>query len=146
MRHKFAAGRCEDSEMPLVFRSALIPLAQAAYLKMDKDGLDALVLNRMLELAPELDIVLPATDDDDLTSLRVVRWKKTRSGWRDDRDQRTGASSRPASSPIVCFKCGQDTVILGATLFWVAEPPSESCCTSHLALALTSFIRFRCRS
>ncbi|CAM9504120.1 unnamed protein product [Lampetra planeri] len=46
---------------------------RAAYPRMDKDGLDALVLDRMLGLAQELDIVLPASDDDDLTSLRVAR-------------------------------------------------------------------------
>ncbi|CAM9378180.1 unnamed protein product [Lampetra planeri] len=115
---------------------------------MDKEGLDALVLDRMLGLAQELDVALPTTDDDDLTSLRVARstqthligkrrakvvacagpakeelddegepsqafaslneggWRKNRPGRRDDCDQRTGASSKPASSPVVCLKCG----------------------------------------
>ncbi|CAN0441578.1 unnamed protein product [Lampetra planeri] len=119
----------------------------AAYPRMDKEGLDALVLDGMLGLAKEFDVALPTTDDDDdLTSLRVARsipthihkcrakvvacaspakeesddegepsqafaslneggWRKNRPGQRDDRDQRTGASSKPASSPVVCFKC-----------------------------------------
>ncbi|CAM9440610.1 unnamed protein product [Lampetra fluviatilis] len=122
-------------------------LAQAAYTRMDKEGLDALVLDCMLGLAQELDVALPTTDNDDLTSLRVARsiqthligkrrakvvacagpakeesddegepsqafaslneggCRKNRPGRRDDRDQRTGASSRPASSPVMCFKC-----------------------------------------
>ncbi|CAN0422789.1 unnamed protein product [Lampetra planeri] len=123
--------------------------AIAVYPKMDKDGLDALVLDRMLGLARDLDIVLPASDKDDLTSLKVARclqaylnikrhsmvaactgpaeegaapdevessqtsasldasrWRRAKRGQRDDRDRRTGASSGPGSSPIVCFKCG----------------------------------------
>ncbi|CAM9886419.1 unnamed protein product [Lampetra planeri] len=143
---KFAARRREEAETPPVFRSVLIALAQAAYPKMDKDVLDTLVLDRMLGLAQELDVVLPASDDDDLTSLRVARclqahlnikrrskvvacagpaedatvfegveafaslnnsgWRKAEMGRRDDRDGRTGASSSPRSSSVVCFKCG----------------------------------------
>ncbi|CAN0426466.1 unnamed protein product, partial [Lampetra planeri] len=119
----------------------------AAYPKMDKDGLDALVLDRMLGLTRDLDIVLPA--EDDLTSLKVTRclqaylsikrrstvaactgpaeeraapdevefsqafasldasrWWRAERRQRDDRDRRTGASSGPGSSPVVCFKCG----------------------------------------
>ncbi|CAM9635041.1 unnamed protein product [Lampetra planeri] len=45
----------------------------AAYPKMDKDGLDALVLDRMLGLTQDLDVVLPASDEDDLTSMKVAR-------------------------------------------------------------------------
>ncbi|CAM9568964.1 unnamed protein product [Lampetra planeri] len=47
------------ASLPLA-NCTLISLAQAAYPKMDKDGLDALVLDRMLGLAQELDVVLPA--------------------------------------------------------------------------------------
>ncbi|CAN0354947.1 unnamed protein product [Lampetra planeri] len=73
MRHRFATRRLVDAETPLVFSSVLISLAQAVYPKMDKDSLDTLVLDHMLGLARDLDRVLPASDEDDLTSLKVAR-------------------------------------------------------------------------
>ncbi|CAM9289074.1 unnamed protein product [Lampetra fluviatilis] len=165
-----------------------------AYPRMDKEGLDALVLDRMLGLAQELDVALPTTDDDDLTSLRVARstqthligkrrakvvacagpakeelddegepsqafvslneggWRKNRPGRRDDCDQRTGASSKPASSPVVCLKCGNPGHISKGCRTDPRRrrlrgvPPGltgESGCTSHWALAFTSRIHDR---
>ncbi|CAN0309399.1 unnamed protein product [Lampetra fluviatilis] len=70
---RFATRRLVDAETPLVFSSVLISLAQAVYPKMDKDSLDTLVLDHMLGLARDLDRVLPASDEDDLTSLKVAR-------------------------------------------------------------------------
>ncbi|CAN0223551.1 unnamed protein product [Lampetra planeri] len=40
---------------------------------MDQAGYDLLVLEQLLALAHELDVVLPATEEDDLSSLRIAR-------------------------------------------------------------------------
>ncbi|CAM9637042.1 unnamed protein product [Lampetra planeri] len=74
MCHRYAMRQWEEAETPLVFRSSLISLAQAVYPKMDKNGLGALVLDGMLGLALDLNIVLPASSDDELTSLKVTRF------------------------------------------------------------------------
>ncbi|CAM9880260.1 unnamed protein product [Lampetra planeri] len=39
---------------------------------MDQVGRDSLVLEKMLQLAQELQVLLPATDDDVLSSLRIT--------------------------------------------------------------------------
>ncbi|CAN0138890.1 unnamed protein product [Lampetra fluviatilis] len=73
VRHKFATGRWGKIDMPFAFCSALMPLAQAAYPKMEQAGLDSVVLERMLALARELNVALPAMEEDDLSSLKVAR-------------------------------------------------------------------------
>ncbi|CAN0025654.1 unnamed protein product [Lampetra fluviatilis] len=72
VRHKFAARRRGEAGMPFAFRSALLALAKAAFPKMDHAGVDLLVLERLLMLARDLNIVLPAIEKDDLSSLKVV--------------------------------------------------------------------------
>ncbi|CAN0395050.1 unnamed protein product [Lampetra planeri] len=72
VRHKVAARWWGEADTPLAFRSALMSLATAAYPKMDHEGLDSMVLERMLSLAQELNVNLPATEEDDLSSLRVA--------------------------------------------------------------------------
>ncbi|CAN0394835.1 unnamed protein product [Lampetra fluviatilis] len=62
-----------EAETPLAFRSTLLSLVQAAFPKMARAGLDSLVLKRMLALAQEPGVVLPATEDDDLTSFKIAR-------------------------------------------------------------------------
>ncbi|CAM9860251.1 unnamed protein product [Lampetra planeri] len=59
--------------MPLAFHSALLALAKAAFPRMDHDGIDALDLERLLSLAKDLNTILPAVDDDDLSSLKVTK-------------------------------------------------------------------------
>ncbi|CAN0011528.1 unnamed protein product [Lampetra fluviatilis] len=59
-----------ETETPLAFRSALMSLAQVAYSKMEHARLDSLVLERTLTLADELNIFLPITGEDDLSSLK----------------------------------------------------------------------------
>ncbi|CAM9522566.1 unnamed protein product [Lampetra planeri] len=76
MRHRFAAAETRGGQNASCFLQCAHltgpgQLAQAS--EMDKDGLDALVLDRMLGLARDLDIVLPASDEDDLTLLKVTR-------------------------------------------------------------------------
>ncbi|CAN0426972.1 unnamed protein product [Lampetra planeri] len=52
----------------------LMALAQAAYPRMDVDGLDSLVLERLLRLAKDPKVTLPATEDDEtvFTTNHVV--------------------------------------------------------------------------
>ncbi|CAN0032244.1 unnamed protein product [Lampetra planeri] len=59
--------------MPLAFRSALLSLAHAAYPRMEQVALKSVVLERLLSLAQEMNVFLPATEEEDLTSLKVVR-------------------------------------------------------------------------
>ncbi|CAN0227932.1 unnamed protein product, partial [Lampetra fluviatilis] len=66
MPYKFAARGRGQAETPLAFCHALMPLAQAAYPKMDQEGLESLVLECMFMLAQEHNVFLLATEDDDL--------------------------------------------------------------------------------
>ncbi|CAN0205434.1 unnamed protein product [Lampetra planeri] len=60
-------------ESALAYRSALLALARAKYPRMDQEGIDSLVLQKLLRLGRELRVVLPAPDDDDFSSLRAAR-------------------------------------------------------------------------
>ncbi|XP_075910768.1 uncharacterized protein LOC142906548 [Petromyzon marinus] len=72
-RHKFAMRRRGEVETPLAYRMALLSLAKSAYPQMGQVGWDVLILEKMLPLARDLQVVLPAMVDDDLTSLQVAR-------------------------------------------------------------------------
>ncbi|CAM9504189.1 unnamed protein product [Lampetra planeri] len=65
-RHRFAAQRLGEAETPLAFRSTLLALPKAAFPQMDQEGIDALVLEKMLALARDLRVVVHTIDDDDL--------------------------------------------------------------------------------
>ncbi|CAM9364029.1 unnamed protein product [Lampetra planeri] len=71
-RQKFAVRCKEDGELALAYRSVLLVLAKAAFPKMDHDGLDTLVLEKMLGLAKDLHTVLP-TEDSEVSSLKIAR-------------------------------------------------------------------------
>ncbi|CAM9350118.1 unnamed protein product [Lampetra fluviatilis] len=58
--------------MSLTFRSALLVLAKAAFPKIDHDGVNSLVLERMLTLAKDLNIVLPVVDEGVASTLLVT--------------------------------------------------------------------------
>ncbi|CAN0301528.1 unnamed protein product [Lampetra planeri] len=62
-----------ETETPLAFRSALLSLAHATYPRMEQMALDSLSLERLLSLAQEMSVSLPATKEDDLKSLKVAR-------------------------------------------------------------------------
>ncbi|CAN0023170.1 unnamed protein product [Lampetra planeri] len=68
---KFTTRRRGEAKRPLAFRSVLMALAKSAYPGIDHVGRDSPVLERMLLLAQELKIVIPATED--LSSLKVAR-------------------------------------------------------------------------
>ncbi|CAM9483495.1 unnamed protein product [Lampetra planeri] len=51
----------------------LLALAKTAFPRMDEEGVDAMVTEKILLLADELDIVVLAQDDTEMCSLRAVR-------------------------------------------------------------------------
>ncbi|CAM9774743.1 unnamed protein product [Lampetra fluviatilis] len=61
------------NESPLAFRTALLALAKAAFPRMDEEGVDAMVAEKLLLLADELDIAVLAQDDGEMSSLLVAR-------------------------------------------------------------------------
>ncbi|CAN0088887.1 unnamed protein product [Lampetra planeri] len=73
IRNRFVERRRGETESPLAFRNALLSLAQAAFLKLGPTGVDSLVMDRLLRLAKELNVSLPASEDDDLTSFVIAR-------------------------------------------------------------------------
>ncbi|CAM9771785.1 unnamed protein product [Lampetra fluviatilis] len=72
---KFAMRRRGDGESALAYRSALLALAKAAFPKMDHNGLDPLVLEKMLGLAKDLHTVLRA-EDGEVSSLKIARCRQ----------------------------------------------------------------------
>ncbi|CAN0287156.1 unnamed protein product [Lampetra planeri] len=61
------------NESPLAFRTALLALAKAAFPRMDEEGVDAMVAEKLLLLADELDVAVLAQDDAEMSSLLVAR-------------------------------------------------------------------------
>lgn len=72
-RHQFYERRCRPKESPLAFRTALLAMAKAAYPRMDEEAIDALVLQKLMEMARGLRLVIQAVDDEDMCSLRAAR-------------------------------------------------------------------------
>ncbi|XP_075925949.1 uncharacterized protein LOC142929173 [Petromyzon marinus] len=70
---RFYDRRRRPKESPLAFRTALLAMARAGYPRMDDEAIDAIVLQKMLELARELRIVIQVVDDDSMCSLRAAR-------------------------------------------------------------------------
>ncbi|CAM9292505.1 unnamed protein product [Lampetra fluviatilis] len=60
-------------ESPLAYRTSLLALAKAAFPRMDIEGVDAMVTEKILLLADDLDIVIVAPDDTEMCSLQVAR-------------------------------------------------------------------------
>ncbi|CAM9509760.1 unnamed protein product [Lampetra fluviatilis] len=73
VRHHFYERQRNSKESPLVFCSALLAMARAAYPRMDDEAIDALVLQKLLELVRELCIVIQVVDDENMCSLRAAR-------------------------------------------------------------------------
>ncbi|CAM9967015.1 unnamed protein product [Lampetra fluviatilis] len=60
-------------ESPLAYRTSLLALAKAAFPRMDIEGVDAMVTEKILLLADDLDIVIIAQDDAEMCSLQAAR-------------------------------------------------------------------------
>nr|XP_032815937.1 uncharacterized protein LOC116945588 [Petromyzon marinus] len=72
-RQLFHERRRGQKELPLAYRTALLALAKAAFPRMDCEGVDAMVTEKLLALAQDLQIVVIAADDADMCSLRATR-------------------------------------------------------------------------
>ncbi|CAN0203549.1 unnamed protein product [Lampetra planeri] len=71
-RHQFYERRKADTETALAYRTALLAFADAAFPRMDEEGQDAMVLEQLLKLAPDLGILINTADEVDICSLRVA--------------------------------------------------------------------------
>ncbi|XP_078713860.1 uncharacterized protein LOC144933145 [Lampetra fluviatilis] len=60
-------------ESPLAYRTSLLALAKEAFPRMDDEGVDAMVTEKILLLADDLDIVIVAQDDAEMCSLQAAR-------------------------------------------------------------------------
>ncbi|XP_061436599.1 uncharacterized protein LOC133361639 [Lethenteron reissneri] len=72
-RQQFYDRRRGEKESPLAFRTSLLALAKTAFPRMDDDGVDAMVAEKILLLADDLDIVVIAQGDAEMTSLQAAR-------------------------------------------------------------------------
>ncbi|CAM9659066.1 unnamed protein product [Lampetra fluviatilis] len=71
-RHQFYDQRKADTETALAYRTALLALADAAFPRMDEEGLDAMVLEQLLKLAQDLGVPINTADEVDICLLRVA--------------------------------------------------------------------------
>ncbi|XP_061425541.1 uncharacterized protein LOC133353365 [Lethenteron reissneri] len=72
-RQLFYERQKGDKESPLAYRTALLSLAKDAFPRMDEEGIDAMVAEKILLLADDLDFTILAQDDADMSSLRAAR-------------------------------------------------------------------------
>lgn len=72
-RQLFYERQRGDKESPLTYCTALLALAKAAFPRMDEEGVDAMVAEKILLLADDLNFVILAQDDADMSSLRAAR-------------------------------------------------------------------------
>ncbi|CAN0410966.1 unnamed protein product [Lampetra fluviatilis] len=72
-RQLFYERQKGDKESPLEYRTALLALVKAAFPRMDEEGIDAMVAEKILLLADDLNFVILVQDDADMSSLRAAR-------------------------------------------------------------------------
>ncbi|CAN0338273.1 unnamed protein product [Lampetra planeri] len=60
-------------ESPLAYRTSLLALAKTAFPRMDDEGVDAMVTEKILLLADDLDIAVVAQEDREMGSLQAAR-------------------------------------------------------------------------
>ncbi|CAN0141539.1 unnamed protein product [Lampetra fluviatilis] len=119
---------------------------------MDQAGYDLLVLEQLLALAHELDVVLPATEEDDLSSLRIARCiqahihQKRRAGMLACAAPTGMLDTRKDNEPAQAWASVNDTS-------WRADAP-EACDSSirlshaewgRLQVEDASLLKLRCR-
>ncbi|XP_061436567.1 uncharacterized protein LOC133361617 [Lethenteron reissneri] len=66
--------RKRGEESPLAYRTSLLAMAKSAFPRMDDDGVDAMVTEKILLLADDLDIAVVAQEDAEMTSLQAARF------------------------------------------------------------------------
>ncbi|XP_061435288.1 uncharacterized protein LOC133360523 [Lethenteron reissneri] len=72
-RQQFYDRQRGAKESPLAYRTSLLALAKTAFPRMDEDGVDAMVTEKILLLADDLDIAVVAQEDSEMTSLQAAR-------------------------------------------------------------------------
>ncbi|CAN0111689.1 unnamed protein product [Lampetra planeri] len=72
-RERFYERKRGEKESPLAYRTSLLALAKTAFPRMDDDGVDAMVTEKILLLADDLDIAVVAQEDAEMTSLQAAR-------------------------------------------------------------------------
>ncbi|CAN0371862.1 unnamed protein product [Lampetra fluviatilis] len=72
-REQFYERKRGEKESPLAYRTSLLALAKTAFPRMDDDGVDAMVTEKILLLADDLDIAVVAQEDAEMTSLQAAR-------------------------------------------------------------------------
>ncbi|CAM9701652.1 unnamed protein product [Lampetra planeri] len=72
-RQQFYDRKRGEKESPLAYRTSLLALAKTAFPRMDDDGVDAMVTEKILLLADDLDIAVVAQEDAEMTSLQAAR-------------------------------------------------------------------------
>ncbi|XP_078476235.1 uncharacterized protein LOC144737431 [Lampetra planeri] len=72
-RQRFYDRQRGEKESPLAYRTSLLALAKTAFPHMDDDGVDAMVTEKILLLADDLDIAVVAQEDTEMTSLQAAQ-------------------------------------------------------------------------
>ncbi|XP_061404080.1 uncharacterized protein LOC133361662 [Lethenteron reissneri] len=72
-RQEFYDRKRGEKESPLAYRTSLLAMAKSAFPRMDDDGIDAMVTEKILLLADDLDIAVVAQEDAEMTSLQAAR-------------------------------------------------------------------------
>ncbi|XP_078718121.1 uncharacterized protein LOC144935402 isoform X1 [Lampetra fluviatilis] len=72
-RQQFYDRQRGAKESPLAYRTSLLALAKTAFPRLDDDGVDAMVTEKILLLADDLDIAVVAQEDTEMSSLQAAR-------------------------------------------------------------------------
>ncbi|CAM9352802.1 unnamed protein product [Lampetra fluviatilis] len=72
-RQRFYDRQRGAKESPLAYRTSLLALAKTAFPRMDDQGVDAMVSEKILLLADDLDVAIVAQEDAEMDSLQAAR-------------------------------------------------------------------------
>ncbi|CAM9680724.1 unnamed protein product [Lampetra planeri] len=72
-RQRFYDRQRGAKESPLAYRTSLLALAKTAFPRMDDQGVDAMVTEKILLLADDLDVAIVAQEDVEMGSLQAAR-------------------------------------------------------------------------
>ncbi|CAM9774672.1 unnamed protein product [Lampetra fluviatilis] len=72
-RQRFYDRQRGAKESPLAYRTSLLALAKTAFPRMDDQGVDAMVTEKILLLADDLDVAIVAQEDAEMGSLQAAR-------------------------------------------------------------------------
>ncbi|CAN0239040.1 unnamed protein product [Lampetra planeri] len=139
--------RSWNDEMPLVFTSAFLSLTQAVFPKMEAAGIDSLVMDRLLGLAEELNVALPASEEDDPASLVIARCIQSHLGMKKCSDLVAYAAPADGHEPLeedesapVCaaVASGRDVQSSAPIVASVSAPSPDAPIPCNAALGLSN--------